>query len=174
MFIQHKQNISQTLIWYKKVVTFLRAGRTLHFFSIASICLIYLFQQRLVHSENWLFSFYWLPFLFFSSLLVTTQLDAYSRYQNYKQIKDLLHQYGFREIIICPLSKSNCQRDAVREAAHQLDYKDPTLRYFRKLCYRWYHIVPTVIVENPALLLTKGYWTSTFFVQHYKSKYFLW
>ncbi len=108
------------------------------------------------------------------SLLVTTQLDAYSRYQNYKMVKDMLYKNGFRGLIVKPFSKSQCQREAVKEAACQLNMDKQVKKYFYDSGYRWFHIIPTVLLENPLLFFTKGYWITTFFVPNYRSKYFIW
>jgi hypothetical protein len=89
-------------------------------------------------------------------------------------VKDLYYEHGFRELITKPFSKSSCQRDAAAEAARQLDIEDKVESYFYKLGFRWYHIVPSMLIESPLLFFTKMYWLSTFFVPRYKSKYFYW
>jgi hypothetical protein len=112
--------------------------------------------------------------LFFFSLCITTELDAYSRYQNYKLVKDLFYKHGFREMIAKPFSKSSCQRHAAVEAGRQLEFSDKIENYFYNMGYRWHHIVPSMLIDKPLLFFTKDYWTSTFFVPRYKSKYFHW
>ncbi|MCX6303763.1 MAG: hypothetical protein NT040_02235 [Bacteroidetes bacterium] len=106
--------------------------------------------------------------------MVTTQLDAFSRFQDYKMIKDLFYIYGFRGLLVKPYARSKCQRDAVMEAASQLGLRSAANKHFYNLGYRWYHIVPSVLIENPLLLLSTGYWRTTFFVPKYESKYFHW
>lgn len=128
----------------------------------------------MLNHQNGLFSFYIFPVMFFFSLIITTEFDAYNRYQNYKMVKDLLYRHGFRELLVKPFSKSSCQRDAAAEAARQLEMKEKAAKYFYRLGYRWYHIIPSILVENPMTFFTKMYWVSTFFVPRYKSKYFLW
>lgn len=163
--------------WYilcRKFLTFIRTGRTLHFFFILSLISFLLSFKLLLNNPGGILSFYILPVIFFFSLCITTVLDGYNRYQNYKMVKDLLHQYGFRELIVTPFSKSSCQRDAASEAARQLDLTQNISNYFYRLGYRWYHIIPSVLVENPMTFFTKMYWVSTFITPRYKSKYFLW
>jgi hypothetical protein len=174
MLRQEQIEVSGYLIFYKKLITFLRAGRVLHFFFLSSLAFFILaFKQ--VRFENYEFiSIQAFLSLFFFSLCVTTELDAYSRYQNYKMVKDLFHSYGFREMIARPFSKSSCQRDAAVEAARQLEMNESVEKYFYKLGYRWYHIIPSMLIEKPLMFFTKDYWTSTFFVPRYKSKYFCW
>jgi hypothetical protein len=112
--------------------------------------------------------------MFLLSVTVTSQLDAYSRFQNYKMMKDLLFQHGYRELFLKPFSRSRCQRDAVSEAASQLGLEADINLYFKRLGYKWYHIIPSVLIENPLILLTRNYWQTTFFVSYYRSKYFCW
>lgn len=174
MLKQESISIPEWYIFYRKFMTFVRTGRTLHFFFILSLISFFFSVKMLLNDQNGIVSFYILPVMFFFSLCITTVLDAYNRYQNYKMVKDLLHQYGFRELIVKPFSKSSCQRDAASEAARQLELSEMTDKYFYRLGYRWYHIIPSILVENPTTFFTKMYWVSTFFVPRYKSKYFLW
>lgn len=174
MLRQESISIPGWYIFYRKFVTFLRTGRTLHFFFFISLILFIISINQLIYKEETLISIYSLMSMFFFSLCITTELDAYNRYQNYKMVKDLIHRHGFRELIVKPFSKSSCQRDAASEAARQLQLSEMADKYFYRLGYRWYHIVPSILVENPMTFFTKMYWVSTFFVPRYKSKYFLW
>jgi len=167
-------SVSGLYIFYKKLVTFLRTSLTLQLFFIFTLTIFFLLLHRFLENGLILVSWNTLFTLFFFSLAITTQLDAYSRYQNYKQIKDLIHMNGFRGLIIKPFSGSRCQRDAVREMAHQLKIKKLVKQYFYHLGYRWYHIIPTTLIRRPLLVFTRGYWITTFFVPKYSSKYFLW
>lgn len=174
MLRQKQISVPWYIIFYRKFLTFLRTGRILHLFFLSSLVFFILaFHQ--VKFENYEFiSIYSFLSLFFFSLCITTELDAYSRYQNYKMVKDLYYEHGFRELITKPFSKSSCQRDAAVEAARQLEIEDKVESYFYKLGFRWYHIVPAMLIESPLLFFTKMYWLSTFFVPRYKSKYFYW
>lgn len=173
--IKQEQSLFPYLyIRYKKMKSFLHVGKILHLFTLFSLLLLGHFLHQLGELEFWYRSWLMLPVLFFSSLVITTQMDAYCRYQNYKFVKDLLHQYGYRDLLLKPFAHSRCQRDAVREAAKQLNYSEQTNRYFKKVGYRWYHILPATVVRDPLVLLGKGFWITTFFVPHYQSKYFEW
>ena len=98
------------------------------------------------------------------------QLDARSRYQNYKLAKDKLQLYGFQPRLIKPLSKSKCQRDAVKAAASELGMLKPCREYFTKMGYKWYHIVPDIIFKRPQALLTSDFWRTTLFARTYHPK----
>jgi hypothetical protein len=105
-------------------------------------------------------------------LPIFAQLDARSRYQNYKLIKDKLHRYGFSARIIDPFTWSRCQRDAIQVAANDLGYKKQMQDYFKKLGFKWYHVLPRILIRNPRLLFTKSYWFRTLFVKYYALKNF--
>jgi hypothetical protein len=166
--------ISEWRLFYKRFVIYLRVGVILHLFCLLTFSLFLLCFNQMFLSSGWRFIQYALLSMFFSSHIVTTQLDAYSRYQNYKMLKDLFHIYGFRGLLAKPYSRSKCQRDSVTEAATQLGLGTSADNYFSALGYRWYHIIPSVLIENPLLLFSKGYWRTTLFVPRYTSKYFLW
>jgi hypothetical protein len=159
---------------FKRTVIYLRVGVILHLFCLLTLTLFSWCFTNLFVTSGWQFIKNLLLSIFFFSHLFTTQLDAYSRYQNYKMVKDLFHIYGFRSLLAKPYSRSKCQRDSVLEAATQLGLRNTAKLYFRNSGYRWYHIIPSVLIEDPFLLFSKGYWQTTLFVPKYTSKYFLW
>ncbi|MCF6248104.1 MAG: hypothetical protein L3J69_12185, partial [Desulfobacula sp.] len=114
------------------------------------------------------FAVYGLILVFFS------QMDARSRFQNYKQAKDLLHENGFQPRIIRLFCASRCQRDALRVAAKDLGMVQQLDVYYKKLGYRWFHVMPDFIFSRPTLFLTRRYWQRTLFEKSYQLKYFLW
>jgi hypothetical protein len=98
------------------------------------------------------------------------QLDARSRYQNYKLVKDRLYLHGFQPRIIRPFMKSRCQRDAVNAAAYELGMSANCKTYFRNEGYKWYNLFPDVIFLDPWILYTKNFWITTLFSKTYHSK----
>src|SRR5882672_5712043 len=60
----------------------------------------------------------------FISFPIFSQLDARSRYQNYKMLRDHFYFYGFHPRIVKPFIKSRCQRDAVIAAAKDLGFAE--------------------------------------------------
>jgi hypothetical protein len=105
--------------------------------------------------------------LFMFSLLILSQLDARSRYQDYKQIKDQLFLYGFNPRILRPVLKSRCQRDAAYRAAEELGLAASCRHLYRMSGYRWYHILPDYTFRQPQFLLSKYFWLTTFFASVY-------
>jgi hypothetical protein len=96
------------------------------------------------------------------------QLDARSRFQDYKKIKDQLYRYGFQERIIRPVLKSRCQRDAAMMAAIELGMGYEIREMYFYNGYRWYHILPDFFFTNPGFLLSKYFWRTTFFTKRYE------
>lgn len=165
---------SKPFIFIKRMESYVKSTASLQAFCIASFWICIVSFMALKNAEGMLFIVYFFIFIYFFSLIVTTQLDAYSRYQNYKMAKDLLHQYGFKKQLVRVFSKSKCQREAIVEAGNCLGLKKEVNDYFYKIGYRWYHILPHIIIEKPQIFFTKEYWMTTFFVSNYKSKYFYW
>lgn len=102
------------------------------------------------------------------------QLDARSRFQDYKRVKDLLFENGFQHKIIKVFLFSRCQREAVRTAARDLGHLAELDRYYRACGFHWYHVLPDILIKKPALLFTRRYWQTTLFARTYTLKYSDW
>ena len=157
-----------------KLKTYLLTGKLLHFITIFELILVILIVPLLYKIETTgellltalrYFAMGWLI-----SLPLFSQLDARSRYQNYKKIKDQIFIYGFRTRILKPILKSRCQRDAAIVSARELGYEKECTDYFKSNGYRWYHIIPDFIFTHPQFLLSKYFWMTTFFVPEYQTK----
>ncbi|MEA3476655.1 MAG: hypothetical protein U9R60_00620 [Bacteroidota bacterium] len=101
---------------------------------------------------------------------VSAQLDARSRFQNYKQLKDQIYLNGYQERILKPVLKSRCQRDAAKVAANELGYIKECTQYFKSYGYRWYHLIPDWFFRKPHFLLSKYFFRTTFFAQYYNPR----
>jgi hypothetical protein len=166
--------VSKTDIYINRAVSYVKSTLLLQSFCLACLYISYINFKALATAGDFSFNLHLILGFYFSSLVLTTQFDAYSRYQNYKMAKDLMFQYGFKKNLIKIFSNSRCQRDAFAEAAKSLGYKKEIKNYFYSIGFRWYHILPVIILKKPTILLTKEYWISTLFVSNYKSKYFYW
>lgn len=154
-------------------VNYFRVGYLLHFFSLLEMIVLYI-AFKWLNIEDWLQQgnlllkiVVLLPFI---SIPFFPQLDAWSRYQNYKMMRDKFYYYGFQVKIAKLFIRSRCQRDAVLAAASDLGYSKTCKFYFYENGYRWFHILPDFILSNPAILLSKQFWQSTFFVKKYSSR----
>jgi hypothetical protein len=162
-----------------RVIRYLQAAYLLHLMGLASIVMTYFFTRQFLFllrndAELWKIILNGYATLYFFTLIFFSQFDARSRYQNYKMLKDKFFEYGFDARLLKPFIYSRCQRDAIAVAAREFEFE----KELRKLTYasgfRWYHLLPTLIVRRPGVLFTREYWTKTLFVKTYSSKYFLW
>ena len=150
------------------------AGKLLHLIALIEIVAILLIMPYLLEwdtGDNLVLTglkLYAMGFLL--SLPVFSQLDARSRYQNYKQIKDQIFLYGYDERIFRPVLKSRCQRDAAWLSAEELGFGAKCHSFFRSHGYRWYHILPDFVFKKPQFLLTGYFWRTTFFSPTYVPK----
>jgi len=150
------------------------AGKLLHIITAIELLVIVILVPYLAKIEtggNYLFwglKYYAIAFLV--SLPLFSQLDAWSRFQNYKQIKDQIYLYGYSERILKPVLKSRCQRDAAWLSAKELGFGDKCSAYFRTYGYKWYHIIPDFVYKKPQFLITAYFWKTTFFSTRYVPK----
>jgi hypothetical protein len=155
-------------------ISYLKVGYLLHFMTAVEIILLVVLYNVL-NLESWidgplriLKTMALVPFF---SMPLFAQLDARSRYQNYKQLKDQLYRFGFRERIMKPVLKSRCQRDAAIAASDELGIGAQCKCYFRQSGYRWYHLLPDFFFRKPQFLLSWYFWKTTFFVREYRPMY---
>lgn len=154
-------------------ISYAKAGYLLHLVTIIEI-FFFLYLYNLPQIGIWLntraFEIKISVFIPFSIPVVIAQLDAYSRFQNYKLVKDHLYLHGFQPRLIRPFIKSRCQRDAVMTAAKELGMSDLCKNYFRSNGYLWYDIIPDIIFNNPKQLMGRSFWKSTLFTKIYRPK----
>jgi len=158
-------------IQYKKTISYLKAGYLLHVITLSEIIFFGLFFY-FVDVASWFSSsdYIILKLLVLSPSIcmpLFAQLDARSRFQNYKLVKDHLYIYGFQTRIVKPFMKSRCQRDAAKTAAEELGLSNQCREFFRSNGYKWYHLFPDVILKKPSILLTKNFWITTLFTRTY-------
>ena len=157
-----------------KIISYLKVGYLLHIITLVELffssVLLYFFD---IHS--WLINDPTLMKIVVLSPIIIlplmAQLDARSRYQNYKLIKDHLYIHGFKTRILKPFLKSSCQRDAAKVAAEELGMLPQCQQYFKSNGYYWYHLVPDIVLQKPSVLLSRNFWISTFFTRTYYSKF---
>jgi len=123
-------------------------------------------------SESILFSLFWFGSVLFAfSHIFMVVFDGWSRFQNYKRIKDYLFVHGFTPKIARLYKGSKCQRTAFLVAARELGIEDQVIRYYRRLGIKWYHFVPHFMIKDPWFLFKKYFWSRTFMEKHYEPKF---
>jgi hypothetical protein len=157
-----------------KIISYLKVGYLLHIITLIELFFSFVLFY-ILDVPSWLTNDPTLmKFLVLSPLVVLplmAQLDVRSRYQNYKLIKDHLYTYGFKTRILKPFLKSSCQRGAAKVAADELGMLSQCLQYFKSNGYRWYHLIPDIVLIKPSVLLTRNFWLTTFFTKTYLSKF---
>ncbi len=177
--INDRFEFSPLKIMAMRILRYIQVGYLLHLVTILSFILIFWFGNQITKEialktdplQLLLFCFgsgYFFTLIFFS------QLDARSRFCNYKMVKDKLYEYGFDARLLKPFMYSRCQRDAIAVAAREMNYTSEWEKLNYQLGFRWYHLLPHLVVKQPGILKTSDYWNKTLFVKPYKSKYFLW
>lgn len=170
---------SKILVFYQSTLRFLEVGWMLHgtvLFSVFStVFYIDSAYESFLISGLSIKTLVW-SYLssFFVSVAVIAEIDAYGRYQNYKQIKDLMHHYGFDRRLLEPFMNSRCQRKAILVAANDLKLRAEVKNHIIISGYKWYHILPDAFIKNPMVILTKIFWKSILFTKYYRFKSFYW
>lgn len=171
-------NPSITTIRFNQLIRFIKVGGALHLMAFFGFLLFYVGFQRINILIEYPFNFEFLIWIFITvigfSWIPFAEFDALGRYQNYKQIKDLLFMYGFDSRLIKSFTSSKCQRNAALIASRDLGIDSEVKNYFYKAGYRWYHILPSDFVKNPYVLLKEGFWRRILFTKHYHFQNFYW
>ncbi|MFH2060268.1 MAG: hypothetical protein ABIJ59_15385 [Pseudomonadota bacterium] len=164
--------------FFKRVIRFVMVAKLLHLVSIIGLFISFGFGRLALNTleQNQRIGFicYLSLCLYGQALIFFAQKDAVCRFQNYKQAKDLFFENRFKKRIVKLFAASRCQREAVKVAAADLGMVEDLRDYYHDLGYRWYHLIPDQVLENPKILFTRIYWQKTLFVPCYQSKYFLW
>jgi hypothetical protein len=150
--------------WLVHSADYFSAGKLLHAITVTELYVIIAIATSIgEHSLAY-------PVLISLSLFpLFTQLDARSRFQEYKRIKDQLARYGPDQRIFKSVAGSRCQRDATLAAAGQLGYALRCRACFSTAGYRWYHLLPDFVKDHPRFLISTEFWRRTFFMPTYPS-----
>lgn len=106
-----------------------------------------------------------------SLLTIFTQLDARSRFQEFKKVRDQLIQYGPNKRIFKSVSSSRCQRNAALAAAGQTGFAKHCENHYTSAGYRWYHLLPDFMKNHPEYIISADFWRITFFTPAYHPRY---
>ncbi len=153
------------------IIRYWKVGKLLHIVAILAFSIAVNSFSILIDLSFHTGTFLWLMyFIIFFNMGVLAELDGYSRYQNYKHVKDQMFLNGYQERQLKPLLKSSCQREAAILAGDELGFGEEVRTYFNNLGYRWYHIIPDFVFQNPLIFFTPLFWRTTFFAPYYKPK----
>ena len=103
--------------------------------------------------------------------VILCQADALSRFQEFRRMLAIMHRYGFRTRFFKLFASSRCQRDAALVAAKQVGLCPQAKAYFKSLGYKWYHILPDTIVQNPLRFFHPGFLMTTFIPRQFHRRF---
>lgn len=166
MIVQSAKNpFARACSWLAAISGYLSAGKLLHIVTVTELFLIAIIAA--CFGEHPLAC----PALVSLTLFpLFTQLDARSRFQEYKRVRDQLARYGPHRRIFKSVAGSRCQRDAALAAARQLGYSSHCRACFIAAGYRWYHLLPDLVKGHPHVLIAPVFWRTTFFMPTYQTK----
>ena len=169
---------SKRAILINQIIRYIKIGSFLHFIGLVGFALFFAgFEMSRFYftQQQFLWGYIWsILTIWFFTVPVFAEFDAYGRYQNYKQIKDALFEMGYDTRLIKPFMYSKCQRDAVNVAARDLDHHNEVKAFFYAKGYRKYHILPDAFNKNPLVLLSRLFWKRILFTEYYPSRNFYW
>ena len=156
-------------------VSYWNVGVLLHFSVIIFILESWFYWTKLrdaYFDEAFFFIAFWFGCVLFAfSHIFLVIMDAWSRFQNYKRIKDNLYVHGFSPKIAAPYIGSKCQRTAFMVAAKELGLQQEVINYYDRIGIRWYHFVPRFMIQDPLFLFRKSFISKTFIEKYYKPKF---
>jgi len=160
---------SPLLISYFKVSKWLHIALVL--FLIESYFYGNALKEALLLENKWLIVF-WLFFFLFSFLhIFLVLMDSWSRFQNYKRMKDQLYRYGFQPKVANNYLVSKCQRQALKIACKELGFYKEYKRFLKLRAVKWHHFIPYFMMEDPLFMVKSHFWNRTFLEKHYTPKY---
>ncbi|SEA76372.1 hypothetical protein [Pedobacter hartonius] len=156
-------------------VSYWNVGILLHFSVILFVMESWFYWTKLKNAyldEAAFFMVFWLGCLLFAfTHIFLVIMDAWSRFQNYKRIKDNLYIHGFSPKIAAPYMGSKCQRTAFLVAAKELGMENEVISYYQRIGIRWYHFIPKFMIQDPLFLFRKSFVSRTFLEKYYKPRF---
>lgn len=151
------------------------AGKLLHLSVILFILESYIYYSFLdwaIKNQHTFWIVLWsVCFAFSFAHIFLVLADGWSRFQDYKRAKDQLFTYGCHPRIFSQYATSQCQRTACITAAKELGIDKEAKKYFYDLGYRWHHLLPDFMVNDPFFFYKRYFWRKTFLEKNYKPKY---
>jgi hypothetical protein len=156
-------------------LSFWNVGRVLYYSSLLFIFETLFYWKKFrdaYEGHSMVFTLFWLGCLIFAfSHIFLVVLDGWSRFQNYKRIKDYLFMNGFTPKIARLYQTSKCQRNAFLVAARELGMEDEVAHYYRRIGVKSYHFIPYFMIKDPFFLFRRHFWSRTFMEKYYEPKF---
>jgi len=135
------------------IFSYFRVGRLLYGALLLFILESWFYGIQLkeaISSSSVFWIVFWVVFFLFSFVhIYLVIMDGWSRYQNYKRVKDQFFIHGFNKKITLIYIGSKCHRMAAETAAEELGIKDQVQQCYRDLGVKWYHYIPYFMIKEP-------------------------
>jgi hypothetical protein len=158
-----------------KTVSYWNVGYLLHFSVIIFVLESWFywtkFREAYINEALFFIVFWFGCVLFAFTHIFLVVMDAWSRFQNYKRIKDNLYIHGFSPKLATPYTGSKCQRTAFMVAAKELGLEKEVASYYHRIGIRWYHFIPKFMIQDPLFLFRKSFVSRTFLEKYYKPRF---
>ena len=157
------------------IISYLKVGKLLYFSLLLFIAESWFFYELLANTDHSIYKTRFIIltgfFLFSFIHIFLVIMDGWSRFQNYKRIKDQLYIYGFHPRLVANYTVSKCQRNAAIIAATELGLENQIHQFYNKLGIRWFHFIPYFMIQDALFLFKKSFWSRTFLEKPYSSRF---
>lgn len=157
------------------IVSYLKVGKLLYFglslFLFQSYIYYVVLIKAISNNDPDLIVFWSVCFIFSFIHIFLVLMDGWSRFQNYKRIKDQFYIHGFDVRLAANYKGSKCQRNAAIIAASELGMEKEIRRFFRKCGVKNHHFIPYFMIQDPLFPFRRSFWSRTFLEKPYRSKF---
>lgn len=156
------------------ILSYLEVGKLLYLSLGLFILESFLFGRQLMKSyqnNSTFWIIFWMVCFIFSFVhIFLVLLDGWSRFQNYKRVKDQFYIYGFNTKTANHYKGSKCQRNAILVASKELGLQQEAVSFYLRQGIKWYYFIPQFMVKDPFFMLKQSFWSKTFMEKKYVSK----
>ncbi|MDQ7917366.1 hypothetical protein RBU60_07255 [Mesonia sp. MT50] len=126
--------------------------------------------QSYQNNSTWGTVFWVICFLFSFVHIFLVLMDGWSRFQNYKRVKDQFYIYGFNIKTANHYKGSKCQRNAILVASKELGLEQQAVSFYKRQGIKWYYLIPDFMVSDPFFMIRSNFWARTFMEKKYIPK----
>jgi len=156
------------------IISYLDVGKLLYL-SLGLFILESLLYGKLLlksyQNNSSLWVIFWIVCFIFSFVhIFLVLMDGWSRFQNYKRVKDQFYIYGFNTKTANHYKGSKCQRNAILVASKELGIEQQAISFYKRQGIEWYYLIPDFMVKDPFFMIRSNFWARTFMEKKYTPK----
>ncbi|MDT0293988.1 hypothetical protein ACFQ3R_06610 [Mesonia ostreae] len=156
------------------IISYFDVGKLLYLSLGLFVLESFIYGRFLIHSyqkESSFWIFFWMVCFIFSFVhIFLVLMDGWSRFQNYKRVKDQFYMYGFITKTANHYKGSKCQRNAILVASKELGLEREAISFYKRQGIKWYYFIPQFMVKDPLFMLKNSFWSRTFMEKKYTAK----